>query len=304
MGVVYKAEDLHARPAGRAEVPAASSPQTGERSSASAARRARPQRSTTPTSARSTRSASTTASPSSPWSCSTGRDPQAHGAGTAPAVRPSSSWGRRWPTRSTPPTGKGIVHRDSSRRTCSSPSAAEAKLLDFGLAKLTSAVSAGSGSTRLHRAAARSDAAGVGAGTVAYMSPEQARGEGLDARTDLFSLGAVLYEMATGRRAFAESPAVVLGTDDTEAAAGAGTHHCQSARGGSRGALQSMADLRADLKRLQRNIESGSAALETTASTRHARPRKGIASLAVLPLVNTSGDPDADYLSEKASPKA
>ncbi|MCI0612521.1 serine/threonine protein kinase, partial [bacterium] len=100
---------------------------------------------------------------------------------------------------------RGIIHRDIKPANIFLTNRAQAKIMDFGLAKLAPAADGSKDYSSLQTEDGKADALtnpGMTVGTVAYMSPEQAKAQYLDPRTDLFSLGLVLYELATGKRAF------------------------------------------------------------------------------------------------------
>jgi eukaryotic-like serine/threonine-protein kinase len=201
---------------------------------------------------------------------------------------------------------KGIVHRDIKPANIFLNHRGETKILDFGLAKLEAPQLALAGG--LTGATDDLTSPGEVVGTIAYMSPEQARGHEVDARSDLFSFGVVLYEMATSVLPFlGVTSALVFDAilnrrhvppSRSNPALPAVLDHIvgKLLEKDCRLRYQRASDLLADLRRMQRDAGSANPAPATPAKPRKAG--KTIDSLAVLPFTNATGDPELDYIGD------
>jgi serine/threonine protein kinase/Tfp pilus assembly protein PilF len=219
---------------------------------------------------------------------------------------------------------EGIIHRDIKPANIFVTKRGQAKVLDFGLAKLVAKGVAVSDSG--DEVSDSTSVVGIISGTPSYMSPEQIRGDDLDPRTDIFSLGLVLYEMATGRQAFggatggmiidavltrSPAPARSINPDippRLEEIIDKALHKHRDQR------YQHAADILADLQRLGRASDSAqmsstgqekstgqhtaATSAAQTGTVRSGRVAKIIDSLAVLPFENVSRDQGHEYLSD------
>jgi len=232
---------------------------------------------------------------------------------------------------------EGIIHRDIKPTNIFITKRGNAKVLDFGLAKLIPKGIAGGDSDSGREPGESTSIVGIISGTPSYMSPEQVRGDELDARTDIFSLGLVMYEMATGRQAFGggtggaiieavltRSP-VSVRSIHPEIPAGLEAIIDKALCKDRNQRYQSATEIVAALQLLKREIDSGPMAREEstqpvltsttgplsstanpgpgtstqqTGAFRRPRASKVIGSLAVLPFENVSRDPENEYLSD------
>ena len=207
---------------------------------------------------------------------------------------------------------RGIVHRDIKPANIFVTTRGQAKILDFGLAKLMERAGRKAlavGATEWENTAVFAEDLtnpGTALGTVAYMSPEQARGEEVDSRTDIFSLGVVLYEMATGKEAFAGNTSAVIFDAilnrtppdpvrlNPNLPAGLDAILNKMLEKNPQSRYESAARLKAELQRLKRDSDSGRTAASDSGRTA-AADAQAERSVAVLYFENLSGAKEDEY---------